>query len=153
MKGAVLLFLMLWAFWILLNGAALEEIAVGGIVAALISAGFGYLFLRKAGRGYVRGFFTFLAYIPYYAWQEIKCVSDVTWRILTGKINPAIVEVPHTHESVWGITMLSNSITMTPGTLTLEAEHGRLYVHWLTMGRDKKQIAAVFDKFLNKIWG
>jgi multicomponent Na+:H+ antiporter subunit E len=152
MKGSVLLFLLLWCFWTLLNGTGYDELLVGGVISAVIAGVFGYFFLRQAKSGYIKGFFIFLAYIPYYIWQEVLCNADVTYRIITGKINPGIVEVRHPHKHSWGITALSNSITMTPGTLTLEAEPEKLYVHWLNMGKDKNQIAGVFDKFLAKIW-
>ncbi len=152
MKGSILLFILLWAFWLLLNGAAPDELLVGGVISAGISAIFGYFFLRDAKKGYVKSLLWLLAYVPYYVYQEIICVADVSYRIITGRINPAIVEVPHAHRHSWGITALSNSITMTPGTLTLETEPGKLYVHWLNLGKDKKQIAGVFDKFLMKIW-
>jgi multicomponent Na+:H+ antiporter subunit E len=152
MKGAVLLFLLLWAFWILLNGTAFSELLTGGIISLIIASVFGYLFMKGANKSYARRLAYLLAYIPYYIYQEVLCVYDVTKRIITGKINPAIVEVPHLHKSEWGITALSNSITMTPGTLTLEAKPGKVYVHWLTASGDKKQIAGVFDKFLARIW-
>lgn len=152
MKGSILLFLMLWAFWLLLNGTGYDEILVGGVTSAIISVSFGYFFLRRAKKGYARGLLFLLAYIPYYIYQEIRCVSDVTYRIITGRINPGIVAVPHSHKHDWGITMLSNSITMTPGTLTLEAEPDRLFIHWLNMGKDKNEITEGFDKFLLRIW-
>lgn len=152
MKGSILLFVLLWAFWIMLNGAAPDELLVGGVISAAIAIIFGYFFLRDAKKGYAKSLLYLLAYIPYYIYQEIICVADVTYRIISGRINPAIVEVPHAHKHSWGITALSNSITMTPGTLTLEAEPGKLFVHWLNAGKDKKQIAGVFDKILLKIW-
>jgi multicomponent Na+:H+ antiporter subunit E len=152
MKAAVFLFALLWAFWIVLNGYAFEELVTGGAVALIIAFAFSRFFIQKPGRHYARRFAYLLAYVPYYVWQEVICVADVTKRIITGRIDPAIVEVAHPHKSEWGITALSNSITMTPGTLTLEAKPGKLYVHWLNAKGDKKSIAGVFDKMLTKIW-
>ncbi|MFH1237163.1 MAG: Na+/H+ antiporter subunit E [Candidatus Aenigmatarchaeota archaeon] len=152
MKSAFLLFVLLWSFWVVINGYAFEEIVTGFIVSLILAAVFAGFFIQKAGKSYAKRFVYILAYIPYYMWQEVLCVSDVTKRIITGRINPAIVEVAHPHKSEWGITMLANSITMTPGTLALEARPGKVYVHWLNASGDKKQIAGVFDKLLMKIW-
>ncbi len=151
-KGPVLLFFLLWAFWLLLNGTRSDEILAGGIVSAVIAAVFGSFFIGKAGKNYGKRFVYLLAYVPYYAWQEVLCVAGVTKLIITGRIDPAIVEVPHAHRSDWGITAISNSITMTPGTLTLEAKPGKAYVHWLHAKGDKRQIAGVFDRILAKVW-
>lgn len=152
MKGSVLLFLMLWAFWILLSGFNLPDILVGGVVSAVISAIFGYFFLSEAKASYIRGFVFFLAYIPYYVFLETIDVLKVSYSILTGKIKPGVVEIPHSHMHEWGVTVLSNSITMTPGTLTLDADPERLFVHWLNMKGDKKNIVSRLDKVLKRIW-
>lgn len=137
----------------MLNGFAFEEVFIGGFISLIITLIFANLFSIRRGRINVKGFFVFFSYIPYYLFQETKCVLDVSSRIITGKIKPVIVEVQHSHESPWGITILANSITMTPGTLTLEAEGRNLYVHWLNESGDKNQIVKTFDKFLTKIWG
>lgn len=152
MKGPILLFLLLWIFWILLSGLNPQEILVGAIVSGVIAVIVGYGFLRGPKVSYLKGFVYFLAYIPYYIYQEVLAVSDVVYRILTNKIAPSIVKVPHTHTHGWGITILSNSITMTPGTLTLEAEPKHLYVHWLARKEDKREISWRFEKILRKIW-
>ncbi|MCD6591199.1 MAG: Na+/H+ antiporter subunit E [Candidatus Aenigmarchaeota archaeon] len=152
MKGSVLLFMLLWTFWSLLSGFDLEDVIVGGLVSAVISIIIGYGFMRGKKVGYIKGFLFFMMYIPYYIFQEILSVSDVVYRILSGRINPAIVEIEHHHTHEWGITVLSNSITMTPGTLTLEASPKKLYIHWLNAKGDKNRIAWRFERILKKIW-
>ncbi len=152
MKGSVLLFFLLWFFWVLLSGFSYQEVFAGALVSAIITIIVGYRFLRGPKVSYLKGFAYFLAYIPYYIYQEILSVSDVVLRILNGKIAPAIVKVSHKHAHGWGVTVLSNSITMTPGTLTLEAEPRHLYVHWLFRKEDKQQIADRFEKILKNIW-
>jgi len=152
MKGSILLFLLLWLFWVLLSGFSPQEILVGAVVSGVIAVIVGYGFLRGPKVSYLRGFVFFLAYIPYYIYQEILAVSDVVYRILSNKIAPAIVRVEHTHTHGWGVTVLSNSITMTPGTLTLEAEPKHLYVHWLARKEDKGQITRKFERILKNIW-
>jgi multicomponent Na+:H+ antiporter subunit E len=152
MKGSILLFLLLWIFWILLSGFNPQEVLAGAIVSGVITVIVGYGFFWGPKVSYIKGFVYFLAYIPYYIYQEILAVSDVVYRILTNKIAPAIVKVSHTHKHGWGITILSNSITMTPGTLTLEAEPEHLYVHWLMRRENKEEISGKFERILKNIW-
>jgi multicomponent Na+:H+ antiporter subunit E len=152
MKGSILLFILLWLFWILLSNFNIQEIIVGGIVSGIIAVIVGYGFLRGPKTRYIKGFLFFLVYIPYYVYQEILANSKVVYSILTGRINPSIVEVRHSHSHDWGITVLSNSITMTPGTLTLEAKPSKLYVHWLNTKGDKNEIVRKFERILKNIW-
>jgi len=152
MKGSLLLFLMLWLFWTLLTGFNPEEIIAGIVVSAVISIVVGYGFLREHKARYVKGFLFFMLYIPYYLYQEVTSNLQVMFSILTGRINPGIFEVPHSHTHEWGITMLSNSITMTPGTLTLEAEPEKLYVHCLNSPKNKNQVVRKFERMLKRIW-
>lgn len=152
MKGLILLFFLLWIFWVLLSGFQIQEVAAGAIVSGFITVVVWRRLFRGAKVSYVKGFVYFLAYIPYYIYQEILAVSDVVYRILSMKIAPAIVKVPHVHKHGWGITTLSNSITMTPGTLTLEAEPKHLYVHWLMRKENKEEISGKFERILKNIW-
>jgi len=152
MRGSISLFFLLWIFWILLGGLSLQEVVAGGVISAFVTLVVGRVFSEEVRVKGLKGFAYLLAYIPYYLYQEILAVSDVVYRILTNKIAPAIVKVRHSHTHGWGITALSNSITMTPGTLTLEAEPKHLYVHWLTRREDKEEITERFEKILRRVW-
>ena len=153
MKGSLFLFLLLWGFWILLSGGLLiEEIVIGGIVSLIISALFGYFFSDKATTRYVKGLVFFLMYVPYKIAHEVIDVLDVSYRIITGKINPGIIEIDHTHTHNWGITILANSITMMPGTLTLEAKPKKLYMHWINVTKDKHNATTRFQRALKHVW-
>ncbi|MEA1925553.1 MAG: Na+/H+ antiporter subunit E, partial [Candidatus Altiarchaeota archaeon] len=61
-----------------------------------------------------------------------KANLDVAYRVITGKINPGIVKISPGLKTDLGITLLANSITLTPGTLSVEVgEENSLYVHWI----------------------
>jgi len=152
MKGSVLLFLLLWIFWVLLGGFSPQEVLAGAVVSGVVTVIVGYGFLWGPKVSYLKGFAYLLAYIPYYIYQEVLAVSDVVYRIISMKIAPAIVRVKHSHRHGWGITVLSNSITMTPGTLTLEAGPEHLYVHWLSRRENKEEVTGKFERFLSRIW-
>lgn len=146
----VAIFLLMLAFWLLLTGFTYEEV-IAGCIASLIVTAMSYK-LFTWSRSYPKRLLWLLAYIPYYIYAEIMAHLEVIYLIITGKINPGIVEVENVHSSDFGTTALANSITMTPGTLTLETQPGKLYIHWLNMKKDRKGITSGFERFLRRVW-
>lgn len=72
--------------------------------------------------------------IPFFVEMAIANL-DVAYRVVTGRIRPGIVRLDHGLTSDLGITLLANSITLTPGTLTVavDEETGALYVHMINV--------------------
>ncbi len=60
---------------------------------------------------------------------------DVAYRVITGKINPGIVKISPEFKTDAALTMLANSITLTPGTLTVDIDNDTkdLYIHWINV--------------------
>lgn len=83
----------------------------------------------------------FLGYIigPFF-FALLKANLDVAYRVITGKINPGIVKIHPDLKTDLGITMLANSITLTPGTLSVDIDENTndLYIHWINV--DKKAL-------------
>jgi len=79
----------------------------------------------------------FIAYLPRFFYEMAKANFDVAYRVITGKINPGIVKLsPHLKNNL-SITILANSITLTPGTLSVDVdEDGNLYVHWINVRKE-----------------
>lgn len=144
------IFLLMLGLWILLAGFAAEEL-IAGCMASLIVASMSYR-LFAWDRTYPRRLMWLLAYIPYYVYAEIMAHAEVITLIFTGKISPGIVEIDNPHSSEFGTTALASSITMTPGTLTLETEPGKLYIHWLKVKKDRGSITSGFELFLRRVW-
>jgi multicomponent Na+:H+ antiporter subunit E len=76
-------------------------------------------------------------------------------KIISGKINPDIVEIETTIEDNLYICILANSITLTPGTVTIDKEGRKLKVLWIDcVTKDSKEagemIKGKFEKFLLK---
>ena len=76
-------------------------------------------------------------------------------------INPGIVKVPTEMKSAYGLAALSNSITLTPGTITMEVteEEGQnyLYVHWIDVQETDPEkageaIKGTLEKGLRRVW-
>ena len=75
-----------------------------------------------------------LRYVPWLAWAVLKSNYDVVTRVLNPKlpISPRLVKIDASQETDLARATYANSITLTPGTLTMDAEDGRLLVHSLT---------------------
>ena len=84
-------------------------------------------------------------YVLVFLWELVTANVDVAYRVLhpSMPIEPAVVEVPLRIETDLAITTIANSITLTPGTLTMDYDEERnaLYVHSI----DGSDTEAVLD--------
>jgi multicomponent Na+:H+ antiporter subunit E len=134
-----LTFIIMFAFWILLSGHFTVILVISGLVASLIVAWFSHdlLFGRTDfGRAF-RWYFRFLRYLPWLLWQIIVSNLDLVYRTLHPKmpIDPRMVEFDTNLKTDLGIATLANSITLTPGTVTIAADKdGRFKVHAIAQG-------------------
>jgi len=92
----------------------------------------------------------FLVYLvgPFFV-SLAKANLDVAYRVITGRIRPGIVRISPGLATDFGRTLLANSITLTPGTLTIDVddESGDFYVHWIRVTDPKAPIEAVCGSF------
>ncbi|MBU4484577.1 Na+/H+ antiporter subunit E [bacterium] len=162
MKRAII-FITTFILWLLLTWSLNWQHIVIGLAAALIIAMvFGKSVIKNPHKYVEVGrYFWGLCYIPVFIWECIKSNFDVAYRVLHPKmpINPGIVKVKTNLTSEMGRTFLANSITMTPGTLTvdIDEEGGYLYIHWINIKATEveeasKKIVAKFEKFLIKMF-
>ncbi len=94
-----------------------------------------------------------------YIWVLIKnlVISNIqiAQRVLSRdmKLSPAIVEVETSLESDWKKLLLANSITLTPGTLTLDIKENTLHIHTIEYhdGSDKQEIIKEFEEVIAKL--
>ena len=150
-KGSVIaIFSLMLLLWLLLSGFSFEELIAGTIAATIVSFMSYHLFIWD--KTYPKRLLWLFAYIPYYLYAEIVSHAQVVSMIFTGKINPGIVEIANMHKSEYGTMALANSITMTPGTLTLDVQESNLYIHCIRMPKDKESIIQGFEKFLGRVW-
>jgi len=90
----------------------------------------------------------------------IKSNLDVAFRVISPKlpINPGIVKVKTSLKSDIGRMMLANSITLTPGTLSVDIKDEFIYVHWIDVANKDIDVATdsivkKFEKYLSEIYG
>ncbi len=101
-----------------------------------------------------------LAYIPYLLRAIVAANIDVAKRVINPRlpIRPGIVKVRTTLESPLGRLFLTSSITLTPGTLTVETSGRELYIHWIDVEADgveeaSERIVRGFERYLERIFG
>ena len=157
----ITVFILSLIFWLLITfKITLPNIIVGSSVAALIcSALFAryyfhdvYKFLQP------QRYFWFLVYLVIFIWECIKANLDVAYRVLhpAMPIRPGIVKVKTTLKSDFAKTLLANSITMTPGTITVDIINDDLYIHWIFVSSEDPEvytgmITGDFEKYIKRI--
>jgi len=160
-KNGIFLFLFLMIFWILLTGLDDQELKAGLIVSFLIT-----LIMMKHIRIFseirvsLRSFIFLIMYVFVFVWELVKSNIDVAFRVLHPKlpINPGIVKVKTRLKSKLGRIILANSITLTPGTLTVEIKDDFYYIHWIDVTakdieRSTEIIIKKFERYLEVIFG
>jgi multicomponent Na+:H+ antiporter subunit E len=82
---------------------------------------------------------------------------DVAKRIIFGNINPGIIKFHPKLRTDEGKTFLADSITLTPGTLTVDIdEEGFFYIHWIDVASitpTEEQICGPFAKWARRLFG
>ena len=137
---------------------SVEEL-VAGLVLALIAAIVARMLLGRGENEIIRKPvnllikpFVFLVYLVPFLLALTKANLDVAFRVITGRINPGIVRIRPGLKTNLGRTVLANSITLTPGTLTVDVDEGSgdLLVHWINVKEtedEKERMKKVCGSF------
>mgnify|MGYP006274372971 CR=1 FL=1 len=151
----------LWAGWLLFSWSLDPAVMLVGLFHSLLVAVVTFsLFVEEdeaARRSHLPRPHYLLAYLLTLVFQMYVASFRVLWQILRGRINPGVVHFRTRLRSDIARVALSNSITLTPGTITLLLDDDHLIVHWLdartTHSRyAAKLIAGPFETLLKRIW-
>jgi multicomponent Na+:H+ antiporter subunit E len=158
---------MAFVIWILLtwpfaDGKIDIQVVVAGLIASIMVALLVHEILPKEHRVFISPLrlFWLLVYLPVFFYYMVIANLDVLYRALHPKmpIRPGIVKIKTNLKTESGITALANSITLTPGTLTVDlTDDGFLYIHWINVKSDDieqatKLISQKFEWFLKRIF-
>ena len=90
----------------------------------------------------------FIRYIGWLLVEIAKCNIAVTKIILSSSVpnKQSLFDVPYTQRTDLGQVIFANSITLTPGTVTVEAEDGHFLVHALSYSHDDLEALAGMDR-------
>lgn len=160
MKKNISLFLLLYLLWLLISGFEMGEWILGGIVALILTGILRNRVSLSLGRKSVGRAIVFLfIYIPVLIADLIKANFDVARRILDPALplNPGFVKIPTEVGSDLGKLTLANSITLTPGTLSMDADDDHIYIHWIDVKGDSPKshqdyVSSDFEKILRRVF-
>ena len=148
--------------WLLLTWSIDTQMLIAGVIASIIVVVLFHEIMPKEHQVFISPvrMFWLLLYVPVFFYHMLIANLDVVYRALHPKmpIKPGIVKIKTKLKTDSGITALANSITLTPGTLTVDlTDDGFLYVHWINVKSDDveqatKFIAKRFEWFLEKIF-
>ncbi len=148
--------LFFFLLWLIFNGAITTEILIFGVVIAFLMFAFVCKFMdysiRKEKLLYLRSVY-FIWYLTVLIVEIIKANMAVCQLILSGKeaVEPSIVTFDTTLESSFARVILANSITLTPGTITVSLKGNQLIVHCLDKSLSEGMDTSVFVKMLEKM--
>jgi multicomponent Na+:H+ antiporter subunit E len=155
-----LVFFVALLLWLLLVGNLnRDELLAGVLVAVAVTLLFGSRFTIFTGfRFSWLAPLYILSYLGNFFVALVRANLDLAARVLAPSlpIKPALVEIKTNLQSPLGKLLLANTITLTPGTLTVDVTEDRLLVHWVFCppGTDMQQatekIAAAFEKHLSR---
>jgi len=162
-KSQIILFLFAFLVWSFLTWPLdLQNLVVGMLICGFVSFMTGDMFVKRPYIfKHISRYLWFLYYIPLLIWECLKANIDVAYRVIHPDlpINPGIVKVKTTLKSDTALTFLANSITLTPGTMSvdIDEEGGFLYIHWIEVKDKDTQkateiIVKIFEDVLRRIF-
>ena len=153
-------FVTLLLVYLLLAGFTVSEVILGSIVSAVLT----FILVQYVAFSVDWKFpikllkFLFI-YLPVFIWKLILANLDVAKRVLSPKIplNPGIVKVKTDLKGDFGKLTLANSITLTPGTLSIDVDDDAIFVHTIDVKgknetENKANISGPFEKILGGIF-
>lgn len=149
-------FVICFAFWLLITWSlAVQELIAGAVVSLAVSLFAARFFIHEKAFWFlnpVKLIVGLIYCIVIFPIELIKANLDVAFRALSPKprVNPGFIKVPVGLKSDYGKAMLANSITLTPGTITVDIEQGKndagndecfFYIHWIDV-KEKDRVKA-----------
>ncbi|NWF91551.1 MAG: Na+/H+ antiporter subunit E [Syntrophaceae bacterium] len=150
--GILLTFCIMAVFWVLLSGIFDAFHLISGLVCcAIVSLISHDLLVKGESEKKLLKSLRLLIYIPWELWQIVLANIDVAYRVLHPRmpIDPQIIEFETTLRGDFSLVTLANSITLTPGTITIEVEpdRGKFVVH--AIGKEPAD-ALLVDQTMQK---
>lgn len=160
MKKIISLSLVMFIIWVLMAGFHVQELIVGAAVAIILGVVLSNYVQMSFGISIIPKLLMFIfMYIPILIIELIKANLDVAKRVLNPSlpINPGIVKVPTKIKSDIGKLTLANSITLTPGTISIDADEENVFIHWIDVkgespAEHQKQISSSFENVLGRVF-
>lgn len=162
-RSRITVFVLSFLVWIALTSIRdIQEVIAGLIVSILVALVAGqFLLMTEKSKHPVRRIRAAILYFFKFLWEMIKANFHVAYLVLHPNvpIKPGIVKIKTKLTKDAAITVLTNSITLTPGTLTVDVnpEKSEIYVHWIDVrSRNVKEatemIGGKFESRLTEVF-
>ncbi len=154
----VLLALTLFAYWLLLSGHYTPWLIGAGAVCAAAIVGFGLRMGFVDSEGFPIGLMPrAVTYWPWLAWEIVKSALGVARLIVDPRlpISPRLIRVDATQKTAVGLTTFANSITLTPGTISVEVSErdNMIWVHAISADTAAGLEDGVMDRRVTQFEG
>jgi len=136
-KSRALVFLLSFLIWVALTDIRDgQEVIAALIIAVIVSLLAGHLLITtEKTKHLIHRLFSAFIYFIKFLWEMIKANIHVAYLVAHPlmPIKPGIVKIKTKLTKDSGLTVLANSITLTPGTLTIDIDkdNQELYIHWI----------------------
>jgi multicomponent Na+:H+ antiporter subunit E len=150
-----LIFIIVFAVWLILNGKITAEICVIGLILSAALYWFSLRFIPGvAGKKHNwKRLPRYLQYLVVLLVEIVKANVQVLGMVLSGRTDfePCLIWFDTDLKETSSQVMLANSITLTPGTITVSLEDGRYCVHCLDKSLGEGIEDSVFVQLLRRI--
>ncbi|SDK95527.1 Na+/H+ antiporter subunit E [Natronincola ferrireducens] len=148
----IYLFIPLFLFWLVLSPRLSTEAVVSGIIVSLIiviyskDIAFSH---KEMPLYYGKKFLLFLKFIGRLLVEIVKANIEVAMVVLNPSlpISPKFVKVPMMLKNDVMKTIYGNSVTLTPGTLTVDVTEGDFVIHALTEDAAEAMKGSIIEKY------
>ncbi|MBO5081244.1 MAG: Na+/H+ antiporter subunit E [Lachnospiraceae bacterium] len=150
------MYLLFFAIWVILNGRITLEVVLFGLAIATLMFAFICKFMDYSIKKEVwlfKNFFLLLWYVIVLIVEILKANFAVVKMIFSVKyqIEPALVTFKSPLKTGFANFLLANSITLTPGTITVSSENGEFVVHCLDKDLAVGMDDSIFVHLLKKL--
>ena len=150
------MFLLFFLVWIIFNGAVTMEIVLFGLAVSLAMYAFICKFMNYSiykDIAYGKRGFRILHYVCVLVWEIVKANFAVIKLITSSKydLEPVLIRFKTDLKTKQARVVLANSITLTPGTITVTLEEDEYVVHCLDKELAEGMNHSIFVELLEKL--
>lgn len=145
----ITMFVSLFVFWIILSGEISKRQVILGSISSLIVMIISDVLLNKSrsSRVKVQRAYRIIWFSCLVAVEIFKAAYEHIIRVVSGSELPRVIHVKLDVKDEFSIAMISNAITLTPGTVTVEVSYNRLTI--IGFANTEKEISAIKNTILN----
>ncbi len=162
-RSRIIVFSLSFLVWVALTSISdWQEVILGLIVALVVSLLAGqFLITTEKSKHPVRRLFLAIIYFFKFLWEMIKANLHVAYIVINPAlpIRPGIVKIKTNLTKDSALTVLTNSITLTPGTLTVDInpESREIYIHCIEVtstdvGENTREIGGRFEGLIAEVF-